>query len=80
MRGPANTWFHRETTVIRVPAVLAGELMADARERDRTLIKAKIDALRQQIVEARQELAALVPSRSQQKKRRQAVKKRRKAR
>lgn len=76
VRGPKSAWLHPETAVIRVPAVLAEGLMEEARERDRALIKREIDDLRALIRVLHMELAAMTPSKSQQKKKAAAARKR----
>lgn len=79
IRGPKSLWLHPETTVIRVPTVLAPGLIETARERDRSMVKAEIDALRGEIRTLKQELAALTPSKSQEKKRARALRTRSKS-
>lgn len=76
IRGPKSGWLHPETTTIRVPAILAEGLMEEARERDRQLVKEGIAALRAEIRLLKAELAAMVPSKTQAKRRAAAVKKR----
>lgn len=76
IRGPKSAWLHPETTVIRIPAVLAEELMEEAKERDRSLVKREIAELLAQVRALRQELAQMTPSKTQQKKKTAAIKKR----
>lgn len=76
VRGPRSLWLNPETTVIRVPVVLAEGLLEEARSRDRSLVKERITALLAEVRLLKAELAAMVPSKTQAKRRAAAARKR----
>lgn len=82
LRGPKSSWLNPPTVAIRVPVILAKRLLNQAVEWDREEIKVYVGTLKQEVRDARRALAeynaAHNPSKSQQKRKAQAIKKRQK--